>query len=48
MSAVFGLLGAMLLLDLVLPLAGLLSQADWSAWMGALRRPEALGALASR
>ncbi len=44
-SAVFGLLGAVLLLDLVLPLAGLLFHADWAAWMAALTQPAAWDAL---
>jgi molybdate/tungstate transport system permease protein len=42
---VFGLLGGLLLLDLVLPIADLLVQADWSGWLAALRQPPARDAL---
>lgn len=41
----FGLLGAILLINLVLPIASLFLHADWSGWTTALRRPEALQAL---
>jgi molybdate/tungstate transport system permease protein len=40
-----GLLGGLLLLDLVLPVANLLVQADWPAWTAALRTSGARGAL---
>lgn len=42
---IFGLLGSFLLIDLVLPVAGLLLHADWSGWMTALGQPEAKRAL---
>lgn len=42
---VFGLLGGLLLLDLVLPIANLLVHADWSSWMASLREPGAGRAL---
>jgi hypothetical protein len=34
---VFGALGGLLLLNLVLPIANLLIQADWSGWTASLR-----------
>lgn len=43
---IFGVLGGILFVNLVLPIASLLFQADWSNWMTALRRPQALQALA--
>jgi molybdate/tungstate transport system permease protein len=42
---VFGVLGALLLIDLVLPIANLLLRANWSSWMLSLRQPGALAAL---
>lgn len=42
---IFGLLGGLLLLDLVLPIANLLIHADWSSWIGSLREPGAGKAL---
>lgn len=42
---IFGLLGAVLLLDLVLPIANLLIHADWSSWLASLREPGAGKAL---
>lgn len=42
---IFGLLGSLLLINLVLPVASLLFHADWAGWAAALRRPEALQAL---
>jgi len=42
---VFGLLGSLLLLDLVLPIMNLLLHADWSGWMAALTQPDARQAL---
>ncbi len=42
---VFGLLGSVLLINLALPIASLLFQADWAGWIAALRQPEALQAL---
>lgn len=42
---VFGVLGGLLLADLVLPIANLLFQADWSGWTKALRDPRAGDAL---
>ncbi|MGH8508255.1 MAG: ABC transporter permease [Gammaproteobacteria bacterium] len=41
----FGLLGSLLLLDLVLPIMNLLLHADWSGWMAALAQPDARHAL---
>lgn len=41
----FGLLGGMLLINLVLPIASLFFHPDWVSWMTALRRPEARQAL---
>jgi molybdate/tungstate transport system permease protein len=41
----FGLLGMLLVLDLVLPIANLFVRADWAAWMGALREHGAAQAL---
>ncbi|MGH9960206.1 MAG: sulfate ABC transporter permease, partial [Pyrinomonadaceae bacterium] len=41
----FGLLGSLLLLDLVLPIMNLLLHADWSGWMAALNQPDAREAL---
>lgn len=43
---IFGLLGAFLAIDLVLPIGSLFLHADWSGWMTALRKPNALQALA--
>ncbi|MCM3905984.1 MAG: ABC transporter permease [Pyrinomonadaceae bacterium] len=42
---VFGLLGGLLLLDLLLPIANLLIHADWSSWIASLREPGAGKAL---
>ena len=42
---IFGLLGSLLLINLVLPVASLLFHADWAGWAAALRQPEALQAL---
>jgi molybdate/tungstate transport system permease protein len=42
---IFGLLGGLLLLDLILPIVNLLAHADWPAWMAALREPGAVKAL---
>jgi len=42
---VFALLGSLLLLDLVLPIATLFVQADWAAWVSAMRRPAARDAI---
>lgn len=42
---IFGLLGSLLLINLVLPIASLLFHADWAGWAAALRQPEALQAL---
>ncbi len=41
----FGLLGGLLLVDLVLPLFNLLLHAKWAAWMAAIREPGARDAL---
>jgi molybdate/tungstate transport system permease protein len=40
-----GLLGGLLLLDLVLPIASFLLHAEWSRWLAALRQPDAWHAL---
>lgn len=37
----FGLLGGLLLLNLVVPIANLLFQANWSSWMASLNHPDA-------
>jgi molybdate/tungstate transport system permease protein len=42
---VFGLLGGLLLLDLVLPMVNLLWQANWPAWLASLDQPEARQAI---
>lgn len=42
---IFGLLGSLLLINLVLPVASLLFHADWAGWAAAWRQPEALQAL---
>src|SRR5947209_7318929 len=42
---VFGLLGGVLLLNLVLPIANLLVQADWKVWLASLEQPDARAAL---
>ena len=42
---VFGLLGGLLLLNLVLPIINLLLQADWPAWLASLNQPEARQAI---
>ena len=42
---IFGLLGGLLLFDLLLPIANLLIHADWSGWMASLREPGAGKAL---
>lgn len=42
---IFGVLGSVLFVNLVLPIASLPLQADWSNWMTALRQPQALQAL---
>ena len=41
----FGLLGSLLLLDLVLPIMNLLLHADWSGWIAELKQPDARQAL---
>lgn len=41
----FGVLGSLLLIDLVLPLASLFLHADWRQWMEALQQPDARDAL---
>lgn len=45
MLLVFGAIGGLLLLNLVLPIANLLMQADWSGWIASLRDPRAANAL---
>lgn len=45
MLLVFGVIGGLLLLNLVLPIANLLIQADWPRWMASLRDPRTGGAL---
>ena len=42
---VFGVLGGLLFLDLVLPVASLFFGANWAGWLEALRQPAALQAL---
>jgi molybdate/tungstate transport system permease protein len=42
---IFGVLGSILFVNLVLPIASLPLQADWSNWISALRQPQALQAL---
>lgn len=42
---VFGLLGGLLLLNLVLPIINLLLQANWPAWLASLNQPEARQAI---
>lgn len=42
---IFGLLGGLLLVDLVLPIANLAFRADWSEWTAALRDPRTGDAL---
>ncbi len=42
---IFGAIGALLLLDLVLPIANLLLHADWPRWIASLRDPRAGEAL---
>ncbi len=42
---IFGVLGGLLLLNLVLPIANLFIHADWSSWMASLREPSAGEAL---
>ena len=42
---IFGFLGSLLLVNLVLPIASLFFHADWVGWTAALRQPEALQAL---
>jgi molybdate/tungstate transport system permease protein len=42
---IFGLLGSFLLINLALPIASLLFDAEWAEWVAALRQPEALQAL---
>ena len=42
---IFGLLGSVLLINLVLPIASLFVGADWAPWIASLRKPEALQAL---
>jgi molybdate/tungstate transport system permease protein len=42
---IFGLLGGLLLLELVLPIVNLLIHADWFSWMASLREPGAGKAL---
>jgi molybdate/tungstate transport system permease protein len=41
----FGFLGSLLLIDLVVPIASLFVDANWAGWIAALKQPEALGAL---
>jgi molybdate/tungstate transport system permease protein len=41
----FGLLGGLLLLNLVAPIVNLLLQANWSAWLASLRQPESYQAI---
>lgn len=42
---IFAALGSILFVNLVLPIASLAFQADWSNWITALRKPEAMQAL---
>lgn len=42
---IFGLLGSLLLLNLILPIVNLLGHADWPAWLKALGEPGAIKAL---
>jgi molybdate/tungstate transport system permease protein len=42
---IFGLLGSILLINLVLPIASLFVGADWAGWTASLHKPEALEAL---
>ncbi len=42
---IFGLLGALLLLNLILPIINLLGHADWSTWLAALSEAGAANAL---
>lgn len=42
---IFGVLGSILFVNLVLPIASLPFQADWNNWITALRQPQALQAL---
>lgn len=42
---IFGLLGSILFINLVFPIASLLFQADWNGWIAALRQPQAVQAL---
>ena len=42
---IFGVLGSILFVNLMLPIASLPFQADWSNWITALRQPQALQAL---
>jgi len=42
---IFGVLGSILFVNLVLPIASLPFQSDWSRWVAALQQPEALRAL---
>ncbi len=42
---VFGVIGGLLLLDLVMPIANLLIHADWPRWLASLRDPQAGDAL---
>src|SRR5580700_326817 len=44
-SLVFGVLGGLLLFDLVLPIANLFLHADWRSWMAALAQPGARDAI---
>ena len=45
MVLIFGALGGLLLLALVLPIANLLGHANWSRWLTSLRDPEAADAV---
>jgi molybdate/tungstate transport system permease protein len=45
MALLFGLLGAVLLLDLILPIGNLLLGSNWATALAALRQPEALQAV---
>jgi molybdate/tungstate transport system permease protein len=45
MALLFGLLGAVLLLDLILPIGNLLLGSNWARALAALRQPEALQAV---
>src|ERR1051325_10889707 len=42
---IFGVLGGLLLVNLVLPISNLFIQADWSSWMASLQEQGAVEAL---